>query len=40
LVWLKWGQTFYDGVNSIGSGLDEIAGDKKSEVKAQFMVEW
>ena len=38
--WLKWSQTFYPGSVSIGSGLDEISGNRKSEIKAQILVQW
>jgi hypothetical protein len=38
--WLKWGQTFYPGSASIGSGLDEIPGNRKSEIKAQVLLQW
>jgi hypothetical protein len=38
--WIKWGQTFYPGARSIGSGLDEIPGDRKSEIKAQVLFQW
>ncbi len=38
--WLKWSQTFYPGSVSIGSGLDEIAGNRKSEIKAQVQIQW
>ncbi len=31
--WLKWSQTIYNNINSIGSGLDEIQGSSKSEVR-------
>jgi len=32
--WLKWSQTIYnDNVTSVGSGLDEIPGSKKSEIR-------
>ncbi len=34
-VWLRWAQTVYDGKTVIGSGLDEIAGNKRTEVKIQ-----
>ena len=34
-VWLKWSQTIYKNKTLIGSGLDEIKGNKKSEVKLQ-----
>lgn len=32
-VWVRWAQTIYQNVTSIGSGLDEIDGNKKSEIK-------
>ncbi len=38
--WLKWGQTFYPGSASIGTGLDEIPGNRKSEVNAQVLIQW
>ncbi|HEU5165715.1 MAG TPA: hypothetical protein VFU29_09270 [Chitinophagaceae bacterium] len=31
--WLKWSQTLYQNIASIGSGLDEIPGSKKSEIR-------
>jgi hypothetical protein len=31
--WLKWSQTIYNNVESIGSGLDEIPGSGKSEIR-------
>ena len=31
--WLKWSQTLYHDIESIGSGLDEIPGSSKSEVR-------
>ena len=31
--WIKWSQTIYNNVESIGSGLDEIPGSKKSEIR-------
>ena len=33
--WLKWAQTIYYDKTLIGSGLDEIKGNKKSELKLQ-----
>src|SRR5690606_6378254 len=33
--WLKISQSLYPGMQAIGSGLDEIAGEKKTEVKVQ-----
>jgi Helix-hairpin-helix motif len=38
--WLRWSQTFYPGAVSIGTGLDEIKGNRKSEVKAQILLQW
>jgi hypothetical protein len=35
-IWLRWAQTIYPGATSIGSGLDKIAGDKRSEIKTQI----
>ncbi|HRQ51922.1 MAG TPA: hypothetical protein PLR74_15350, partial [Agriterribacter sp.] len=32
-VWLKWGQIIYSGKDAIGSGLEEIKGNKKSEIR-------
>ena len=32
-VWLKWGQMIYSNKDSVGSGLDEINGNKKSEMR-------
>ena len=31
--WLKWSQTIYNNSESIGSGLDEILGPSKSEIR-------
>lgn len=33
--WLRWAQTIYRSKNSIGSGLDEIPGNRRSELKMQ-----
>jgi len=33
--WLKWSQTVYNNKNLIGSGLDEIRGNIRSEIKLQ-----
>ncbi len=32
-LWLKWAQSIYSNKTSVGSGLDEIAGNKKSEIR-------
>ena len=37
-VWIKWSQTLYHNVTSIGSGLDEIPGSKKSEIRMMMRV--
>jgi len=34
-LWLKWSQTIYKDKTLIGSGLDEIKGNRKSEIKLQ-----
>ena len=34
-LWLRWAQTIYRDKAIIGSGLDEIKGNKKSEIKLQ-----
>ena len=36
-IWLKWSQTVYKNKTLIGSGLDEIKGNKKSEIKLQAL---
>lgn len=36
-VWLRWAQTVYQDQSFISSGLDQISGNKKSEVKFQVM---
>ncbi len=35
-VWLKYATTYYADVEKIGSGLEEIEGNKKSEIKLQL----
>lgn len=35
-VWVRFAQTNLFGVKTIGSGLDEINGNKRSEIKAQI----
>ena len=34
-LWIKWAQTLYSNKTLIGSGLDEIKGSYKSEIKLQ-----
>ena len=36
-LWIRWAQTLYRDVTHIGSGLDEITGSRKTEVKIQAM---
>ena len=38
--WLKFDQTYYNNINVISSGLTEIDGNKKSEIKAQIRVKF
>ncbi|MGZ8509394.1 MAG: ComEA family DNA-binding protein [Chitinophagaceae bacterium] len=33
--WLRWAQTIYRDKNTVGSGLDEISGNRKTEIKIQ-----
>lgn len=35
-LWLRYSLYYYKGINLIGSGLDEINGNKKSEIKTQL----
>ncbi|MCX8019603.1 MAG: helix-hairpin-helix domain-containing protein [Chitinophagaceae bacterium] len=35
-LWLRWAQSIFENVNQIGSGLDKIRGNIKSEIKLQF----
>ena len=34
-LWLRWAQTIYRDKESVGSGQDEIAGNRKTEIKLQ-----
>ena len=34
--WIKWAQTLYRDKSLIGTGLDEIKGNSKSEIKLQI----
>jgi len=38
--WLRWAQTIYSGKTSISTQLDQIKGNKKSELKLQWMLSW
>ena len=35
-VWLRYGLTYYDNIDVISSGLEEIQGNHKQEIKAQI----
>jgi Helix-hairpin-helix motif len=37
---LNWGQTFYPGISVIGSGLDQISGNRRTLIKAQLLAHW
>ena len=39
-IWIKWAQSIYVNKTSTGTGLDEIPGNKKSEIRFQFVVTW
>ena len=34
--WLRYSRSWFSNVNSLGSGLDEISGNTRSELKAQI----
>ncbi len=36
-IWVRWARTRYSRLEKTGSGLDEIAGNKRSEIKLQVM---
>lgn len=37
---LNLGQTFYPGITVIGSGLDQISGNRRTVIKAQLLAHW
>ncbi|MCE6989167.1 helix-hairpin-helix domain-containing protein [Dyadobacter sp. CY323] len=39
-LWLRWSQTRYKDLDTISSGLNEINGNKRSEMKAQVMYQF
>lgn len=39
-IWLRWSQTRYTKLDEISSGLNEIQGNKRSELKAQVMYQF
>lgn len=36
-IWCRWAQTIYANQSSIGSGLDAISGNKRSEIKFEIL---
>lgn len=36
-LWLRWAQFIYKEKTTVGSGLDEISGNRRSEVKVQAL---
>jgi hypothetical protein len=38
--WIRWAGIVYPGKTSVGSGLDSIEGNKKNEIKFQFLISW
>jgi hypothetical protein len=39
-IWMKWVQTIYCDKHLIGSGLDEIMGNKRTEAKFQAIYQF
>jgi len=39
-IWIKWSQTIYSNKDVIGSGLDEIVGNKRTEAKFQVIYQF
>jgi len=39
-LWLRYSQTYYDNRTAISSGLNEIQGNTKSEIKAQLRIKF
>jgi len=37
-IWIRWAQTIYKNKVHVGSGLDEIAGNHRSEIRIQTML--
>jgi hypothetical protein len=37
-IWLRYAQTFYTDRNTVGTGLDQIDGNMKSEIKLQIRI--
>lgn len=36
-VWLRWAQLIYLNRNTVGSGLDEIQGNRRTEIRMQLI---
>ncbi|NCU05323.1 MAG: helix-hairpin-helix domain-containing protein [Chitinophagaceae bacterium] len=36
--WVRWAQLIYSNRSTVGSGLDEISANKRSEIKCQFLL--
>ena len=39
-IWIRYSQTYYNNIDVISSGLNEIQGSAKSEVKAQVRLKF
>lgn len=39
-LWLRYGATIFDNIDVIGSGLEEIQGNTRSEIKAQLRIKF
>lgn len=39
-LWVKYSYTKYNGVSTVGSGLEEIQGDNRSEAKVQLRIQF
>lgn len=39
-IWIRWAQTRYSRLDTISSGLNEVAGNKRSELKMQVMYQF
>jgi hypothetical protein len=39
-LWFRWAQTIYKDQSSIGTGLDEIRGNKRTELKLQWIYQF
>ena len=39
-IWLRYSQTYFDNKDVVSSGLSEIQGNTKSEIKAQLSIKF